>query len=115
MVKQKQSSSVSSAQMIKALKDMGYVTAHFEEKEHDQPKAGFRMQHKKSYRNVTQAGLKDASRTALSISGKSVHLVYAGEAINGRYPEYEIFVPAKGMLSQNQLKTIMQKTGVRFD
>lgn len=115
MAKQKKSSSVSAKQMMQALTEMGYVSAHFSEKADRTPKCSVRDEHDKAYRNANNAGIPEVSRSAISNSGSSIHLIFKGETSGRHTPAQELFVPAKGMLSQGQLKAICEKTGLDFD
>lgn len=102
MKKLKKTSSVSANMMIAALKAMGYVNAPLDEDDEHLP------------RPTTRKAYKKTPDSKLSISGKSIHLIFAGTSERYDHPAREVFVPAKGMLGHGTLATLKELTGVEF-
>lgn len=63
-------------------------------------------------KQIAKAAAKDFRGVKISIAGDSVYFRYAGG--DGKRPTDEFFVPAKGMVLENTLKTLEQKTGIKF-
>jgi hypothetical protein len=63
-------------------------------------------------KKVAKAAAKDFPGVKISREGDSVYFRYAGS--DGRGASGEFFVQAKGMMLENTLKNLEQKTGIKF-
>jgi len=91
-MREKRSSTISAAQALKALLQVGYQTV--------QPDPDHRP------RPTERAEGRGSRDVALSRSGKSIQLFFNGVLPNEEQRAYKLLVPAKGMLTQNELKFI---------
>ena len=97
-MKQKKSSTISAKQALQALLAIGYETGEPEDRQ---------------LRPTERANHKKNPNVQLSASGKSIRLFFNAENNEeGRAPQ--IFVPAKGMLSQNEVAGLEQRARIRF-
>jgi|GEM_PF-3710699 hypothetical protein len=97
-MKQKKSSTISAKQALQALMDVGYTTHEPEDRR---------------IRPTERANHKKTPGVQLSASGKSICLFFNGESNElARAPQ--IFVPAKGMLSQNEVTGLEQRARIKF-
>lgn len=97
-MKQKKSSTISAKQALEALLAVGYSTKEPEDRR---------------IRPTERANHKKNPGIQLSNTGKSICLFFNGENVeNPRAPQ--IFVSAKGMLSQNEVKTLEERARIRF-
>ena len=63
-------------------------------------------------KQIAKAAAKAFPGVKISTGGDSVYFRYLGT--DGKGPREEFFVPAKGMMLENTLKTLEQKTGIKF-
>lgn len=97
-MKQKKSSTISAKQALQALMAVGYTTQEPEERR---------------IRPTERANHKKNPDIQLSKSGKSICLYFNGESNElARAPQ--IFVPAKGMLSQNEVTGLEQRARIKL-
>ena len=97
-MKQKKSSTISAKQALEALLAIGYQTGEPEERQ---------------LRPTERANHKKHPGVQLSASGKSIRLFFNAETnTEGRAPQ--IFVPAKGMLSQNEVTGLEQRAKIKL-
>jgi hypothetical protein len=96
---QKKSSTVSARQALELLLEAGYQTVTPERD--------------RVVRPTERAAIRQNPDRLMSKSGKSIHLVFAGES-NDQNRASELFVPAKGMLSQNEVTGIETRAKIRL-
>jgi hypothetical protein len=96
---QKKSSSVSAKQALEALLAIGYRTV--------KPDPG------REIRPTERNAIRQNPGILVSKSGKSIHLVFTGDNSNLQHAP-EIFVPAKGMLSFNEVKGLEMRAGIKL-
>ena len=99
MIKQKKSSTVSAKQALEALLGVGYQTIAPDKDREIRP--------------TERAAIKKNPYILVSKSGKSIHLVFAGGA-NEEQRAHELFVPAKGMLSHNEVTGIETRAKIKL-
>lgn len=99
MVKQKKSSTVSAKQALDALLAVGYQTIAPDQN--------------RVVRPTERAAVKANPDRMVSKSGKSIHLEFVGEDwVPGR--ESNLFVPAKGMLSHNEVAGLEARAKIKL-
>ena len=97
-MKQKKSSTISAKQALQALLTVGYQTGEPEDRH---------------LRPTERANHKKHPDVQLSASGKSIRLFFNAENNEeGRAPQ--IFVPAKGMLSHNEVTGLEQRAKIKL-
>ncbi len=101
--------------MIHALTDMGYVCANRPENIDRTPKRTLRKDFTKAISNARRLNIPEFSETAISNTGKSIHLVFKGEADERFKPATNVEVQLSGELHPSNLKAICEKTGLSFD
>lgn len=66
----------------------------------------------RTLKKIAKGAARDFPGVKISAGGDSVYFQYNGE--DSRISRTEFFVPAKGMMLENTLKTLEQKTGIKF-